>query len=323
YDGKNCISRSHNLAELQQQFGAQARAHFEHNLQHHQSLARSGLDDWDFDHLPEHVTLQQKGQSLRAYPALVDYEDSVAIELFETHSDAVFYHASGIARLFYLQLDESIKYLQKKMPQIEQTALLYSALGTRTELSADLIMSAVFGCFLAAELPQTREEFANNLQANRQQFINTANQLAELVYQILCLRQDVRNQLDESDLPQNHSDDIVEQLQGLIYQGFIRDIPTPQLSRLPAFLQGILKRMQNFKPGSQRIDRQLETIKTYQQQYQQFYQQEYCDYQELDALRWMIEEFRIGCFAQPMKTRFPVSEKKIEKQISALKVSFE
>ncbi|MCP4235702.1 MAG: DUF3418 domain-containing protein, partial [Aestuariibacter sp.] len=47
YDGKNCISRSHNLAELQQQFGAQARAHFEHNLQHHQSLARSGLDDWD------------------------------------------------------------------------------------------------------------------------------------------------------------------------------------------------------------------------------------------------------------------------------------
>ncbi len=323
YDGNNCITRSHNLTELQQQFGEQARTQFEHHLQYHQSLARSGLDDWDFDHLPKQVTLQQSGQSLRAYPALVDYEDSVAIELFETRSDAEFYHASGVARLFYLQLGDSIKYLQKALPQIEQTALMYSAMGTRTELSADLIMAAVFGCFLTGELPQTQEEFTDNLQKSRQQFINTANQLAELAYQILRLRQDVRNQLDDENLPQNHRDDIVEQLQDLVYSGFVRDIPTIQLSRLPAYLRGILKRIQNFKSGSQRLDSQLKTIRVYQQQYQQFYQQESCDYQQLDTLRWMIEEFRIGCFAQPMKTRFPVSEKKIEKLISTMKVYFE
>ncbi|MCP4490241.1 MAG: ATP-dependent RNA helicase HrpA [Gammaproteobacteria bacterium] len=323
YDGKNCITHSHNLTELQQQFGEQARTQFEHHLQHHKSLARSGLVDWDFSHLPEHVTLRRNGQSLRAYSALVDYEDSVAIELFETRSDAEFYHATGVARLFYLQLGESIKYLQKKLPQIGQTALLYSAMGTRTELSADLVLAAVFACFLTGELPQTREEFVDSLLKNRPQFINTANQLAELVHSILLLRQNVRNQLDRQNLPQNHREDIVGQLQGLIYAGFIRDITTTQLSRLPAFLQGILKRMQNFKPGSQRLDIQLETIQTYQQQYLQFYQQESSDYKKLDSLRWMIEEFRIGCFAQPMKTRFPVSEKKIENHIAAMKVYYD
>ncbi|MCP4188017.1 MAG: ATP-dependent RNA helicase HrpA [Gammaproteobacteria bacterium] len=323
YDGKSCIARSHNLVELQQQFGEHARTQFEHHLQHHESLARSGLDDWDFDRLPEHVTLQPSGQSLRAYPALVDYEDSVAIELFETRADADFYHASGIARLFYLQLDDSIKYLNKNLPRIEQTALMYSAMGTRTELLADLIMATVFSCFLDGELPQSREEFNDSLQENHQQFVSTANKLAELVHQVLALKQDVRSRLDSLDLPEVHRDDITEQLQGLIYPEFIRDIPTLQLSRLPAYLQGILRRMQNFKPGSQRLNKQLETIQVYQQQYQQFYQQECYDYQKLDALRWMIEEFRIGCFAQPMKTRFPVSEKKIEKHISTIEVYFD
>jgi len=32
----------------------------------------------------------------------------------------------------------------------------------------------------------------------------------------------------------------------------------------------------------------------------------------------MIEEFRIACFAQPMKARIPVSEKKLEKLIASI-----
>ena len=40
--------------------------------------------------------------------------------------------------------------------------------------------------------------------------------------------------------------------------------------------------------------------------------------ERLDELRWMIEEFRINAFAQPMKTRFPVSEHKIRRLIDEL-----
>ena len=35
--------------------------------------------------------------------------------------------------------------------------------------------------------------------------------------------------------------------------------------------------------------------------------------EKLNQCRWMIEEFRINCFAQPMKTRVPISENKIRK----------
>jgi ATP-dependent helicase HrpA len=40
--------------------------------------------------------------------------------------------------------------------------------------------------------------------------------------------------------------------------------------------------------------------------------------EQVEKLRWMIEEFRISCFAQPMKTRFPVSETKIRRLLEEL-----
>jgi ATP-dependent helicase HrpA len=39
---------------------------------------------------------------------------------------------------------------------------------------------------------------------------------------------------------------------------------------------------------------------------------------DVDAVRWMIEELRIGLFAQQLGTPYPVSEKRIRKAIAAI-----
>jgi len=319
FDGKNCMAQAHRLDELQQQYGNSARQQFDDQVQHNETIARENLSDWDFESLPNSVNLRQAGQTIRAYPALVDYEDSVSVELFETEADARFYHASGIARLYYLQLGDSIKYLSKNLPEINQSALMYTAIGSRAELVGNLLLAAVFACFLGKKLPSNRREFEQNLAENCKSFIDVANHLGLLCFQILSLRQELRLVLEDADLPDRHQQDMYNQLEGLVYAGFIRDIPVSQLNRLPAYLQGMLKRLQNYKPGVQRIERQLETIQGYQQQYLNFYEQDVCDYEKLDELRWMLEEFRIACFAQPMKTRMPVSEKKIDKLIEEMR----
>ena len=38
----------------------------------------------------------------------------------------------------------------------------------------------------------------------------------------------------------------------------------------------------------------------------------------LEQVRWMVEELRISLFAQPMRTRGPVSDKRIGKALDAL-----
>ncbi|NNE63790.1 MAG: DUF3418 domain-containing protein, partial [Gammaproteobacteria bacterium] len=317
YDKNECIAQGHNLQDLKQRFSESAREKFDDQVQNDDSICRSGLTDWDFDALEESVAVGRKQQRIRAYPALVDYQESVAIELFETRSDAAFYHSSGIARLFYLRLYDSIKYLRRKLPNINQTALMYSAMGSQQELIEDILMTAIFNCFLSKKLPQNRQQFDQDFENNKCDFINQANQLAETVNRILEMSRDVRMALDEHVIDAKHKEDMLNQLNGLVYSGFVRDTGYSQLSRLPAYLQAMLKRIQNYK-RSTRLESLLQIILSFQQTYNQLYADDRFDYAQVNDLRWMIEEFRIACFAQPMKTRVPVSEKKIDKLIAVI-----
>ena len=316
-DGK-CLAQSNNLKALQQQFGELANAKFARQIQHDESIARSGLIDWDFGHWESQVMMRRNGENICAYAALVDYEETVSIELFETEYDANFYHPTGIARLIYLQLGPTVKYLKKNLPKIDATALMYSSIASKAELVEDILMACVFACFLHTRLPDSKDAFAACISNNEKQFIQHANQIAELAYQILTLYRAVIGVLDEAPVPENHLQDIRQQCEHLVYEGFLRDMAIDNLSRTPAYFQAIQKRLQNYKLGSSRIDTNLNTVQLLWNQYLALSDNETNDAKKLNEIRWMIEEFRIACFAQPMKARVPVSEQKLEKMITSI-----
>ena len=329
-DRGDCLAQSHSLEALQEKFGNQANQHFEEQVQHDETLTQSGLTNWDFGDWRSTVEIQQKGsanqgQVIHSYPALVDYEDSVAIELYETVSDAQFYHTTGIARLIYLQLSQTIKYLRKNLPKINQSALMYSAIASKAELIEDLILASIFDCFLNGPLPDSDQSFAACLAQNQNQFIDHANKLAELTHQVLIQYRAAMSDLASASIPASHRSDIAEQCENLVYDGFLRDdLSIANLSRLPAYFQAIQKRIVNFKQGSTRIEEAHLLVRKFWAEYLQLSQSEspleQPDATQLDQLRWMIEEFRIASFAQPMKTKMPVSEKKLHTLITSIKV---
>ena len=59
---------------------------------------RSGLRDWTIGELPRSIALPGTGESVRAYPALVDEGDSVAVRAFETPGAQAARDARGHAR---------------------------------------------------------------------------------------------------------------------------------------------------------------------------------------------------------------------------------
>src|SRR3712207_7348451 len=48
------------------------------------SLEREGLTDWTIGELPRDVALAGTGGAVRAYPALVDEDDSVAVRMLDS-----------------------------------------------------------------------------------------------------------------------------------------------------------------------------------------------------------------------------------------------
>jgi ATP-dependent helicase HrpA len=263
------------------------------------------------------VEIKRNGNVITAFPALVDCHDSVAIELFETRDAARLHHGSGIARLIAFELNESIKYLRKNLPKIDQSALLYLKVGSKQALIEDIIMASIFACFLSERLPEQSAEFDAVIAKNKPEFIATANRTAELVHNILQLYREVSERLNEVPLSHDHLSDCREQCDHLVYAGFVYDIAPAQLSRLPAYLQALLKRIDKAAEHSGQADRTLPLIRELWQRYLELEQQTEAT-EKLAELRWMIEEFRISCFAQPMKTQGPVSEKRIRKLIAEI-----
>ncbi|UCB54851.1 MAG: ATP-dependent RNA helicase HrpA [Thiotrichales bacterium] len=317
-DDGAAVASSRSLAQLKAEYSSTARQRFEQQVQHADSISREGITSWDFDRLPESVELKQNGGVITAYPALVDYQDEVAIELFETREDAGFYHAAGIARLIAFEVMDTIKYLRKNLPDIEQSALMYAAIGSRQELIEDIIMAGISECFLADRLPISRNDFDRVISDNKPGFITVANRVAELANKILTLHREVRDRLQHSGLTRDHRDDCSEQCDYLVYEGFVRDIPARYLIRVPVYFQALLKRIDKTLLDSRQADRALPLIRDLWRHYVELEHDAEGSAAALLQLRWMIEEFRISCFSQPMKTRGPVSENRIRKLIDEI-----
>jgi ATP-dependent helicase HrpA len=317
-DNGTVVASGRSLAELKAEYGIKANQKFEQQVAHDESISRSDITDWDFGALPEQVNIQRNKATINAFPALVDYQGSVAIELFETRQDAAFYHATGIARLIILALKDSVKYANKNLPRIDHSALMYMSFASKQDLIDDIVMASVFECFLTDSLPNTREEFDQCIASGRERFMETLNQKAELVHKILTLYRETRDHLQASRISRAQRDDISLQCEYLVYEGFIREVPDSQLKRYPVYFQAIIKRLEKLQRDATQADRALPVIVDLWEQYIELTQQQRVDTELLDRLRWMIEEFRISCFAQPMKTNVPVSENKIRKLIAEL-----
>ena len=109
--------------------------------------------------------------------------------------------------------------------------------------------------------------------------------------------------------------DIQLQLDHLFPPNFITVIEQQWLQQYPRYLMAIKKRFDKAKTNATR-DRQLRLeFSSLWQEYikrQASLEKQHIDSQQLNHYRWMLEEYRVSLFAQELKTKFPVSEKRLK-----------
>ncbi|MDP1560174.1 MAG: DUF3418 domain-containing protein, partial [Pirellulaceae bacterium] len=86
------------------------------------------------------------------------------------------------------------------------------------------------------------------------------------------------------------------------------------------FIGGIDYRLQRLNVGNAALDQErLEAVAVYWSRYEQQHERTRLENRidpELETFRWLIEEYRISLFAQPMGTSVKVSPQRLEKQWS-------
>jgi ATP-dependent helicase HrpA len=115
--------------------------------------------------------------------------------------------------------------------------------------------------------------------------------------------------------------DIKEQLGLLVFKGFVTASGHQRLDDIARYLQAMLRRMEKLPvdPNQDRL-KMLEIAKVNDVYLSLVAKQSKgkAIVDEILAVRWMMEEFRVSVFAQNLKTAYPVSAKRILNHLKAI-----
>jgi ATP-dependent helicase HrpA len=326
------LGMGRNLAALRAELGAQARGAFQAlatvrttnaapappAARPQQAVASPAaampLTAWTFGELPELMEVKKGGQSLVGFPALVDKNTHVEIEVFDEPDVAAQRHRAGLRRLFALQLKEPLKYLEKNIPELQRMATQYMALGTLEELREQIVAVALDRAFLAAPLPTDAGAFAQRLEQGRTRLTLIAQEVARAVAAVLQEHQVALRKLKDSKPPKDAADDAAAQLQRLVGKRFVIDTPWPALNHLPRYLRALVMRLDKLRTEPARDAQRLAELRPLEQRWQRrIAERRGAADARLDEFGWLLEELRVSLFAQELRTPQPVSVKRLEK----------
>jgi len=298
-------------------------------------LNYTGCIGWAFDDLPETYQFIQKGQSFVGFPAIIDEGDAVGVRIFDTEQKAALQHQTGLMRLFQLQLRKECTYVTKNMPKSAAAELTYNRLpkhpligkasapahapclrpvGNDAEVSYkdDMLYLVLYGVFVEGRTIRTQQAFEQTLLANKAGLISAANEAGKIALEIMELYGAIKTQLSRLNANDPLAKDINEQLDLMIYAGFIRNTPYQQLKAIPRYLKAVQYRLDKRDNNLQKVQEVSRYATRYWKDVEKKAKKDKV-IPEQDPFRWMLEEFRVSLFAQQLKTAYPVSVKRMDK----------
>ena len=295
-------------------------------------IEKENITEWNFGDLPEVVELEQHGLVIRAYPAIVadvastrsESDESVSVRLFSDQAQAKAQMRPGLRRLFRLIARQEMKYLRKNLRHLDKMQLYYASIGNKQSLLDDL-EDAIIDYALFAEVDEIRsqKQFYQLGEKARKDLVQVANDTCDIIHATLMQHHAINKRLQgKIPLPWfNAIKDIRQQLECLVYEGFISATPREWLKHLPRFLEAINLRLDKLEKRSLDSDTRLQAQgqKHWNRIYQQISDKPQTSLSPQWTLyRWMFEEMRVSLFAQELKTSQPVSIKKLDACIEQL-----
>jgi len=275
---------------------------------------RAAYTAWTFGELPELMELAKGGQTLVGYPALIDKQSHVEIEVFDEPEVAAAKHRAGLRLLVALQVRDSLRSLEKNLPDIQKTAMAYLPLGTADELRAQIVEVALDRAFLADPLPTDAAAFARRVEEGRGRLVLIANEVARLAGVVLSEYHAAQRKLKDTRPAKDVADDVAQQLERLVAKRFISDTPWERLQHLPRYLKAIAARLDKLRADPARDGARLAELRPLEQRYlRKVAERRGARDARLEEFRWWLEELRVGLFAQELKTPQPVSAKRLDK----------
>ncbi|MEE1839815.1 ATP-dependent RNA helicase HrpA [Streptomyces sp. NPDC007076] len=289
-----------------------------------ESIERSGLTDWTIGTLNRVFETRRAGQPVKAYPALVDQGETVAVRLFDTEAEQQQAMWLGTRKLIMLNVPVNpAKFASDKLTNQQKLALSRNPHGSIQALFEDCATAAADRLIGAHGGPAWDEESFRKLYDKvRTDLVALTEHTVKQVQQVLAAWQACERRLKATSslVLVNNVTDARDQLAALVPPGFVTKTGLRRLPDLMRYLVAVDRRLQQMPTAVQRDTTRMEKVHEMQDEYAWLLEQLPRGRpvpQEVLDIRWMIEELRVSYFAHALGTAYPVSDKRIVKAIDA------
>lgn len=324
------LAMGRSLAALRAELGAEAQKTFQAVAEKDAKVAEELHDeitDWDFGELPELLEIRRKGQVLIGHPALVDHGDHCSLEVFDDPDEAATRHREGLRRLFRLQLKEQVKFLEKNLNSLQTTMMqagtvpaIGAAVTSFEDLRDQVVTAALDRTALAEPWPTDNASFVARKDEARGKLNLIAQEIARLVTSVVGEAATLPKKLNGLKAYPAVVADIEQQLRGLFPRRFIVEVSAAQLAHYPRYLKAIAARLEKLKSDPARDSVRLAELAQLMTPWQrELAARKGVADPRLAEFRWLLEELRVGLFAQELRTPMPVSVKRLQKVWESLR----
>ncbi|WP_296405615.1 ATP-dependent RNA helicase HrpA [Psychrobacter sp.] len=325
-DKKRIIEKGRDLKALQQR----------HANKTSQALSTNSDTQGVHTQFPEHYKFSKNRHSagivMKEFSALVAdvAGDAVTIHQFTDVTAALKAHRKGVLTLIRSKLGAKQKQLTS---QIDKTfKLAFAPLGDMDKLKTivvDATLDAVLEVHapkysdhleelpdnadkiaerLAAQLPLDDSEFAKTSEAVLGQFLLEGQTVLKLLKDVYARWQRIRRSLLmlDREVFGESIDDIEDQLDDMHLSDFVYRMDYEHWQQYPRYLEALEVRIERLEHN---LDGDLDAVYELDTHMERLAGR--ADDESISEYRWLVEEFRIQLFAQPMKTRQAVSQKRL------------
>ncbi|WP_068064095.1 ATP-dependent RNA helicase HrpA [Nocardia xishanensis] len=268
------------------------------------------------------VRRQVAGQTVTGYPALVPEGEGVAVRVLSSPAQQAAAMRAGTRALVLHAIPTSARTVTSGLSPTDRLALSQNPYGSLEGLVEDCRAAAADELIAAAGGPvHSPDRFEALVAAIRPRLATEVARIVRLVVPVLAEAHRVTSLLGgvaERDI----AEDVRHQLDDLVFPGFVAEWGSARLRNLPRYLRAALVRLESL-PGSAVRDRQgmaeLDRVLAAYDRLLAALPDGRKQAPDVVEIWWMIEEFRVSLFAQKLGTPYPVSAKRIEKAIAAIR----
>ena len=286
---------------------------------------RDHIVAWDVGDLPERVEIKVRGRGVQGFPALIDRGESVSLRLLETPEAARAAHRRGVRRLLLLDYKNELRHQINDLRDLRQMELMYAPIGNAKRLRETLAEAVGDALFLGEDPADVRTAaaFEERVNAAWAKLGETVRGVAATASDVLARRHKVELALDRPvpDILTASVADMRDQLAHLVPADFLLETPPAWLPHVPRYLAGIEHRLAKLmNAGLDKDSRAATAVFPYWKAYLD-------RVADPDAgplsrawvdFRWLIEEYRVSLFAQPLGTAAKVSDKVLGDRLARL-----